>query len=75
MWWGVFSSTQIGFGGRYETLGLVCTLTIFGFAAFVWLIPGIPPASDRNKGEPGQRPGVYAERARPARSAGKFRSH
>ena len=26
---------------------LVCTLAIFGFAAFIWLIPGTAPASDQ----------------------------
>jgi hypothetical protein len=30
-----------------KRFGFVCTLAIFGFAAFVWLIPGIAPASDR----------------------------
>jgi hypothetical protein len=25
----------------------VCTLVMFGFAAFIWLIPGTAPASDR----------------------------
>jgi len=27
--------------------GLVCTLAIVGFVAFVWLVPGTAPASDR----------------------------
>ena len=30
-----------------KRFGFVCTLAIFGFAAFVRLIPGTAPASDR----------------------------
>jgi hypothetical protein len=30
-----------------KRFGFACTLAIFGFATFVWLIPGTAPASDR----------------------------
>jgi len=30
-----------------KRFGLVCTLAIFGFAAFLWLVPVTAPASDR----------------------------
>jgi hypothetical protein len=30
-----------------KRFGFVCTLAIFGFAAFLWLIPGTSPASDQ----------------------------
>jgi hypothetical protein len=30
-----------------KRFGFVCTLAIFGFAAFVWLIPDSAPGSDR----------------------------
>jgi hypothetical protein len=33
--------------GDMKRFGFVCTLAIFGFAAFVWLTPDTAPASDR----------------------------
>jgi hypothetical protein len=30
-----------------KRFGFVCTLAIFGFSAFVWLIPSTAPGSDR----------------------------
>jgi hypothetical protein len=30
-----------------KRFGFACTLAIFGFAAFAWLIPGTAPGSDR----------------------------